>query len=199
MRTLTPDRYLSKNEVNRLRQAAEEKAIVDITKGRKTWDKIWMMIDLVTSTGMRVKELAELQVRDIKLGHEPSVYVRYGKGRRSRNILIDKDYTAFKKHVKEFIERYRLTETDYLLNINGKPYSTMGLQNQFKRVIREASLPGHYSIHCARHTYATYLYEKKKDLRMVQQQLGHAHPSTTAIYAQATKESTYEALSGLYD
>lgn len=199
-RTLTPDKYLSKGETKQLFEAVRAKALVDIADGRMTWDKIWMMIHTVFNTGLRVSELADLKVGHIHLGQDPYVKVVNGKGGNSRKVLIQSaKQHAFRKHIKEFIGRYGLSPDDYLMNIKGKPYSKMGLQKQFKRAVKEAGLPDEYSIHCARHTFAVYLYDRQKSLRMVQQQLGHADPGTTAIYAQATKESTYEAMNGLYD
>lgn len=193
---LTPEKYLSKAELRVLRNRTEEKAIVDKAKGRTTWVKIWMLIDLVTGTGMRVSELRKLKVNQINLGHEPFVHVENGKGGRSRNILIS---NRLKKQIKDYIFRFDLNATDYLLNVKGKPYTNMGLQQQFKNAIKNAELSKDYSIHAARHTYGTYLYAKTKDLRMVQKQLGHSSPATTVIYADATKESTYKAVNGLYD
>ncbi len=38
--------------------------------------------------------------------------------------------------------------------------------------------------HMLRHTYLTRLYNVEKDLRFVQDQAGHASPTTTAIYAK---------------
>lgn len=201
MQELTPDKFLSKDEVSRLLSTVEEKAIVDKAKGRKVWPKIEMMIRLALGTGMRVSELTNVKIKDVNLSREPSVHVTDGKGGGSRNILISND---LKKRLKKFITAKGLHDDDYLLNVNGRQYSTMGLQQQFKRAIGEAGVTTgdpeeEYSIHCLRHTFGTYLYEKEKDLRLVQRQLGHASITTTQIYAGVSKERTYEAVNGLYD
>ena len=55
------------------------------------------------------------------------------------------------------------------------------------------------SIHSARHTVAVHLLRKTSNLRMVQKQLGHASPATTAnLYADVRFEDMQEGLSGLY-
>ena len=192
---LTPDKYLSKGEVKDLRKVTEEKAIVDLAKGRTTWPKVFMMIDLATSTGLRVAELAGLKVKDLNLKREPYVHV-LGKGGKERDVFID---NSLVKHLKKYIQTYRLKPDDYLLNTNGRKFTTMGLQQQFKRACKAAGLPAHYSIHAARHTYGTLLYEKEKDLRMVQNQLGHSDVATSAIYAHVTKERTLAVVNGLFD
>ena len=53
----------------------------------------------------------------------------------------------------------------------------------FKQAIEAASLPKRYSIHKARHTYATYLLHDTNNLRYVMQQLGHSDISMTTLYA----------------
>lgn len=192
---LTPDKYMSKAEVRDLRKATEEKAIVDLAKGRMTWPKVWMMIDLVTKTGLRVAELASVKVEDLNLKRDPYIHVR-GKGGKERDVFICEGLV---KHLKKYIRSHGLKPDDYLLNTNGRKFTTMGLQQQFKRACKVAGLPAHYSIHAARHTYGTLLYEKEKDLRMVQNQLGHSDVTTSAIYAHVTKERTLTAVNGLYD
>jgi len=74
----------------------------------------------------------------------------------------------------------------------------MALQKQFKKATRAAGLNPEYSIHATRHTFGTQLYERTKDLRMVQRQLGHSSIATTTIYAGVSKERTLEAMNGLY-
>ena len=195
MKELKPHQYLSKNEVQALSQTVQEKAAFDREKGRKVWPRIEMMINVALGTGLRVAELAELKVKHLKLKSEPSVHVANGKGGRSRDVLIS---DTLKRSLKKYIQANRLKDEDYLLNVNGKPYTTMGLQQQFKKAAKAAGLSETYSIHCLRHTYGTYLYEKERDLRMVQNQLGHSSVNTTAIYAGVAKERTFDAVNGLY-
>ena len=47
--------------------------------------------------------------------------------------------------------------------------------------------------HTARHTRASRMYAATKDLRLVQDELGHANPSTTAIYAHVCTEAKLAA------
>ncbi len=75
-----------------------------------------------------------------------------------------------------------------------------GLQQIWQAAIRRAGLPTELSIHCARHTIAVELLRKTGNLRMVQKQLGHASPATTAnMYADVRFEDMQNGLNGLYD
>ena len=86
-----------------------------------------------------------------------------------------------------------------LVSSHGKSYSTRALQYAFKVSIVESGLPNYYSIHSLRHSYGTYLYQRTKDLRLVQKQLGHSSIATTTIYADVTVEQTLEAVNGLFE
>lgn len=183
--TLGDDKYMTAEEVKALRKSTEEKALVDLAKGRTTWPRIWMLIDLATRSGLRVAELANLKISDIELGKDPCLKV-IGKGQKRRIVYIDK---GLSKHIKKHIRSEDLSEDDHLLvSSHKKGYTTRALQKHFKTACKVAGLPEHYSIHAARHTYATQLYQGTKNLREVQKQLGHAKVSTTSVYADVTKE-----------
>lgn len=93
-----------------------------------------------------------------------------------------------------------LDKNDFLLvSSHGKSYSTRALQYAFKVSLTEAGLPKYYSIHSLRHSYGTYLYQRTKDLRLVQKQLGHSSIATTTIYADVTVEQTLDAVNGLFE
>ena len=56
------------------------------------------------------------------------------------------------------------------------------------------------SIHSARHTTAVHLLKKTENLRMVQKQLGHASPVTTAnMYADVSFDDMKSGVEDLYD
>jgi integrase len=54
-----------------------------------------------------------------------------------------------------------------------------------------------HRLHDARHTHATLLLEASKDLRLVQKQLGHSRPTTTAVYAGIADERMTEAVNSM--
>jgi integrase/recombinase XerD len=58
----------------------------------------------------------------------------------------------------------------------------------FKQATEASGLPIRYSIHKARHTYATYLLHDSGNLRYVMQQLGHSDISMTTLYANVLPE-----------
>ncbi|MFI7025098.1 tyrosine-type recombinase/integrase [Micromonospora sp. NPDC049900] len=53
---------------------------------------------------------------------------------------------------------------------------------RFASIRDEAGLPDYLNPHCLRHTYATTLIEMGWPMALVQEQLGHTHVATTAVY-----------------
>jgi site-specific recombinase XerC len=56
------------------------------------------------------------------------------------------------------------------------------INDRFASLRDEAGLDRHLGPHCLRHTYITRLLERGWPLTMVQEQAGHSHAATTAIY-----------------
>jgi len=192
MSGLTTDKFLSKHEVEQLTTAVHEKAAADREDGRKTWPRIEMMIRLGLGSGLRCSELIELRVGDLDLGHEPTIFVRKGKGDKEREVPISGE---LKNRLRRWIRKYGLSDEDYVLT---RRYSRMGLHDQFKKALEAAGLPDRYSLHSMRHTYGTYLYERERDLRLVQRMMGHSKPQVTQIYVGVTKEAAFRQVNGLY-
>ena len=53
------------------------------------------------------------------------------------------------------------------------------------------------SIHDLRHWFGTKLYESTKDIRLVQEMMGHESPETTAVYVAFSAGNGAEAVCGL--
>ena len=200
--TLDREKFLSKAEVKKLQRVVEDKALADLQKGRTTWPRFWMTIDLAVSAGLRVSEIAGLKIENLYLNsREPRIRVT-GKGNRTRDVFISKD---LRKHLSEYLDwKQTMGEaTDksasLLVSSHGKSYSTRALQYAFKVSIKESGLPSYFSIHACRHSYGTFLFRKTKNLRLVQKQLGHSSITTTTVYADVLLDETLEGVNGLYE
>jgi len=190
------DKYMSKAESQELLGYCEDKHHADIAKGRTTWIKHYMLVDLALKSGLRVSEIKDLKVSDLNLGSIPSVHVANGKGGTKRDVTID---PALKKHLKEFVNRFDLNEDDYLFcSGKGGQLTRQGLEKNFYRIVAKAGLRK-YSIHACRHTFATRHYGNNKDLEMLRRALGHARIETTTVYVGLSKEDALVAATGLYD
>jgi len=182
------EKILDRDERSKLLKTCKNKTELDLLHGRETWPKRYMLIDLALFTGLRVSEIASLKIGDLNLKSKDSyLIVRNGKGGKKRDVYLDKVLT---KHLKDFISLKKKswkesTDPDAPLftGRNGNQCAPITLMKSFKRAIQEAGLSDHYSIHCARHTYATFLLHDTKNMRYVQKQLGHSQMNMTALYA----------------
>jgi site-specific recombinase XerD len=69
-----------------------------------------------------------------------------------------------------------------------------GLQRAFQAALRESGVSKDATVHTLRHSYATHLLEAGINLRIIQEYLGHASPTTTAIYTHLTSASEMQAV-----
>jgi len=207
--TITRDKFLSPKEARHLLKICEEKSLVDTIKGRKTWITRYLLVHLALNSGLRVSEIAALTTGDLFLKGKSDTYliVQHGKGRgalgKKRAVYIDKEIA---KHLKEYIALKKKTfcestksDAPLLLGRGGNKFTTTALQMSFKKAIKTAALPSHYSIHSSRHTYATLLLAKTNNLRFVQKQLGHASMNMTALYADVLPEMNQHLANAILD
>lgn len=183
---------MATEEIGRLLRVCEDRAIVDLAKGRTTWVHRYLLVHLALHSGLRVSEIAALKIRDLKLTGRDHWLIANGKGGRKRDVYLDRDLL---KHLKGYIDLKRKSwgqpagpDDPLLAGRGGGHYTTTALQISFKKAAAKAGLPGHYSIHACRHSYATKLLAKTSNLRFVQKQLGHASPTMTALYADVLPE-----------
>jgi site-specific recombinase XerD len=150
---------------------------------------VWMplrdaaILELFYSSGLRLAELASLNVADVDIYTE-SVRV-LGKGRKERVCPVGAP-------ALEVISRYRAAANvqtgPLFINKSRRRISPRSIWLILKRYLRHTSIPIAVSPHKLRHSFATHLLDGGADLRSVQALLGHASLSTTQIYTHVTVE-----------
>jgi integrase/recombinase XerC len=201
---LDPGKFLSREEVNRLIETARKRTAVAISRGNKVAVRDYFIVDLALSTGLRVAEIAALNLSDIFLQERfCALLVRNGKGGKKRLVRFN---GSFKQHYNEYVlwkqavgEPVGLGDPLLLSSNTGGHMTTRAIEKAFKRAAARAGLSSRYSIHCLRHTYACELYRASGyNLRLVQKQLGHSHIGTTQVYADVVEPDMQRALQRLY-
>ncbi|MHB8067674.1 MAG: tyrosine-type recombinase/integrase [Desulfobaccales bacterium] len=201
---ITRDKFMSSDEAKKLMKVCRERGALDLLKGRSTWVTRYMLAHVALSSGLRVSEIAALKMEDLFLnGKENYLIVRKGKGDKKRDVYLDSELS---KHLKDYIDLKKKTwrepvqkDSPFLAGRGGKHFTTTALEISFKKAIAEAGLPDHYSIHSARHTYATIMLAKTNNLRFVQKQLGHASLNMTALYADVLPEMNQDLANAILD
>jgi tyrosine recombinase XerC len=172
--------FLSTDEVNKLIMTP------DISTPLGMRDKA--MLELLYASGLRVSEIAGLDIINVNL-EEREIRV-LGKGSKERITLMGKPaVNAIDCYLRE--GRPKLIgqrSTDALfLNRYGRRLSKRSIQQTLSRYATAAGLTKRVFPHMIRHSFATHLLDGGADLRVVQELLGHASLSTTQIYTHVTQ------------
>lgn len=146
------------------------------------------IVELLYATGIRVSELAGLDLDDLDLSER--VLRVLGKGGKERVVPFGapagaavRDWLTCRPHV--------LTEASgpaLFIGRRGRRIDTRQAREVVHRLL--AHVPGAADLgpHGLRHTAATHLLDGGADLRIVQELLGHASLATTQIYTHVSGE-----------
>ena len=171
-----------------------------LATGRKLTVRNALVVETLLGTGLRRAELAALQLRDLRLARgQREVVVRHGKGdeRRIAHISTDlagllRDWLAFRERAGWPTEE---TASVFPSTRTGERIDLSAINRIWNSTMAAAGLHRHPGTgpHTARHARASRLYAATKDLRLVQDELGHADPSTTMIYTHVAREEKLAA------
>ena len=139
------------------------------------------IIELFYSTGMRLSELAGLDVADVDVIGETARVT--GKGGRERICPVG---TPALEAISRYRQQARVHHGPLFLNKSRRRLSARNIWAMLRSRLVQAGLPSNLSPHKLRHSFATHLLDNGADLRSVQTLLGHASLSTTQIYTHVT-------------
>jgi integrase/recombinase XerC len=153
------------------------------------------IMELFYSSGLRLDELVRLDLRDLDLADRTVRVI--GKGSKTRILPVGrKALEALRLWYRERTSLATLEETAVFVAKNGSRLQHRAVQRRIAYWARRKGLPARVYPHLFRHSFATHLLESSKDLRGVQELLGHADISTTQIYTHldfAHLARTYDA------
>lgn len=154
-------------------------------------------------TGIRVQELVDIQLKDIRLDNHPSLTV-CGKGAKIRSIPLRTDTVRHLRHYMEFFhpEDSVYSDDHLFFTVRGGSRKRMtednvrSLVRKYGMLAREDCLevPENVHPHLFRHSLAMSLYQNGVDLSLISQWLGHSCIETTLIYAHADTEIKRQAI-----
>jgi integrase/recombinase XerC len=139
------------------------------------------LMELLYSSGLRLAELVGLQCADLDL--EAGTVRVLGKGRKERIVPVGKTArSVLRRWLDARAELVRTGTTALFVGRRGTPLGARAVQLRLVARARAQGLPQHVYPHLFRHSFATHLLESSRDLRGVQELLGHSSISTTQIY-----------------
>jgi integrase/recombinase XerD len=169
IKTLKPkdalnERLLLEGEVRQLIEAAQE--------GRDR-----CLVKLLYCLGLRVSELVGLNWSDFKEIDEGAIVTVFGKGSKTRSLLIDGQLWAEVQQLK----RSEKTEAIFLSRF-GNRLDRHAVHRLVKRAAEEAGLNPHTSAHWLRHAHACHSLKHGAGIDLLMKSLGHSSLSVTSRY-----------------
>lgn len=153
------------------------------------------MWELLYSSGLRVSELANVNLMDIDLA-ERTVHVVSGKGQKSRLLpLGGKAIIAIRRWLSERERLIKTAEMAMFVGKTGSRLTTRSIQSRLERWRKRQGIQGRLYPHMLRHSFASHMLESSQDLRAVQELLGHSNISTTQVYTHLD----FQHLAAVYD
>ena len=177
---------------------AEKKQLLKELKGRTDFSALRdrAMIEVLLGTGIRLGELAALDMDDIDLDAK-HLRVR-AKGNVPQVKFIKTDLRTLLRRYLAERRRHGRPEMEalFLSNRDGRLCQRQ-IANRLSHWLRRAGIEKELTPHGLRHTFATHLYGATNDLLVVQRALGHRDVSTTQIYTHLVDGQLEEALERL--
>jgi integrase/recombinase XerD len=150
-------------------------------------------LTMIYACGLRLREGAHLQIKDIDSDRK-LIHVRCGKGGKDRYVPLPEE--ALKMLRRHWLTHHNLVWLFPAMRYPSQPpgqsnlpMEGTGLERAFRAALRESGISKPATVHTLRHSYATHLLEAGVNLRIIQCYLGHASPTTTAIYTHLTAVS----------
>lgn len=141
----------------------------------------YLMVRFLGATGARISEFLEFKVEDVKMGYMDI----YGKGNKLRRVYIPK---ALQKEALDYFVNQKGYESGFLwINRFGERITKRGISGQLKvfaekyGIRKEVVYP-----HSFRHRFAKNFLEKRRDIALLADLMGHESIETTRIYLKMT-------------
>jgi integrase/recombinase XerC len=145
--------------------------------------KLRAMMTLAGFAGLRACEVAGLEWSDLRRDADGRafIHVRHGKGNKQRTVEVG-------RVVIQALQAYGIRRRGPMfLGVDGNQITANAVSRAVNRHLLRCEIEA--TCHQLRHRYATTAYQLSRDLRMVQEQLGHQSADTTAGYARPSAEA----------
>lgn len=167
---LAPPRILTPTEYRALRDAARND------------NRMFAVIELLLQTGIRIGELANLRLSDVK---KDTLHIAAFEKHEERTVPLN-------KRAVEALNRYaetrpKVTDDHLFVTKSGKPFLIRNIRTAVERYFRLAEIKG-AKVNDLRHTFVAHHLKHGVSLVVLSKALGHKRLSTTERYLQYVPE-----------
>lgn len=159
------------------------------------------ILEVLYACGVRLAEITGLDLPSVNLARRELLVL--GKGSKERLVVFGGPAEeALRRYLQEGRPRLVPTRRDpragkttpaLFLNRYGQRLSRRSIEKLVRQHAGRAGLREGVHPHTLRHTFATHMLEGQADLRVIQELLGHASPTTTQVYTHITKQEARQA------
>ena len=155
-----------------------------------------VIVELFLGTGIRLRELVNLDIDDVDLDAK-HLRVRAKGGVPQVKFLKSTLRSLLRAYLNERRCQGNGECRALFLSNRGSRLSAGQVANRVKHWLRKARIRKRISPHGLRHTFATHLYSRTGDILVVKRALGHRDLSTTEIYTHLVDDALEEAIERL--
>ncbi|EAK3092097.1 integrase, partial [Campylobacter jejuni] len=167
--------FMSEEELKKFLDAIENADFRNNTIRNK------LIIKIIIFTGIRVSEAINIKMGDISEENDLYIIRIRAKGNKYRVVMIKKELIY--DLLKNVSINYMSKDALLFVNKKGTPLTQSYVSRIVEQLLFRAGIRKQKNgAHMLRHTFATLLYKKQKDLVLVQEALGHASLNTSRIY-----------------
>lgn len=155
------------------------------------------IIHLCLHCGMRISEVANLNISDFQLSERK--FLILGKGNKERTGYLNNDtYDAIIKYMeirKNKVPKNKKDADKLFITRNHTQIEVSTIRKFIKQAYKDAGIMNDsYSVHTLRHTCATLLFKAGIDIKIIQELLGHSTIEVTKIYTHLYDKDVEQAL-----
>jgi len=152
------------------------------------------LLETLYATGCRASEVADLELAAVNL---EIGYLRCrGKGAKERIVPVG---SAARAAISRYLGRGRprlaggKSPPFLFLSRTGGRLDRINVWRLVKYYLQVAGITKRASTHTLRHSFATHMLQGGAGLRVIQEMLGHASPTTTQVYTHLDRRALLEA------
>lgn len=147
------------------------------------------MLELFYSSGLRLSELAGINIADLDFGQ--SLVKVQGKGSKERMVPVGRvALMSLRAYIDKKLEKVSKgkagLEEALFTGRSGSRLNVRTISRVLQKYVSKSGLDRRVSPHTLRHSFATHLLDAGADLRAIQELLGHESLSTTQRYTSVS-------------
>lgn len=160
---------------------------------------------IVILGGLRRAETQNLQLKNFKEEGDDYVINVLGKGGNERKIFIKKKF--LEAPLSEWLsdqKRLKFFDGDFIFKKSRSKHcqKNINIIRFIAKIFKESGIENWQQygsgLHCFRHSFATYVYDKTQDLILTSRVLGHQNIGSTKIYIH-TSQSHHKKVSEIFN